>query len=295
MRFELEVNRRNVPDKTLLDDVAHVAQRLGTKSITIEHYREYGQFDPSTIIKRFNGWRNALLRANLEIKHHNAGVDRDQALADLRRVAGSLGLATVSQQQYLKSGRFSTKPFIRMFGTWNNALREVGLEPSKNYRVSDESLFENLAAIWRTLGRQPRYTEVEKPFSKFSAGTYEIRFGGWRKALEAFVEYANEYKAPSNNSTDESVESGARSVTPIVRRRRRTPRVPGWRLRFLVMKRDGFRCRACGASPATTPGVCLHVDHIRAWSEFGETVLENLQTLCEVCNIGKNTDTAEPA
>jgi 5-methylcytosine-specific restriction endonuclease McrA len=32
----------------------------------------------------------------------------------------------------------------------------------------------------------------------------------------------------------------------------------------------------------------LHVDHKTAWANGGETVLENLQTLCSKCNIGKS-------
>ena len=32
----------------------------------------------------------------------------------------------------------------------------------------------------------------------------------------------------------------------------------------------------------------LHVDHIKPWSKGGETVLENLQTLCATCNLGKS-------
>jgi 5-methylcytosine-specific restriction endonuclease McrA len=55
-----------------------------------------------------------------------------------------------------------------------------------------------------------------------------------------------------------------------------------------VLRRDNFSCQACGASPAKTPGVILHVDHIRPWSEGGETVFENLHTLCEPCNIGRS-------
>jgi len=35
-------------------------------------------------------------------------------------------------------------------------------------------------------------------------------------------------------------------------------------------------------------GVCLHVDHVKPWGKGGETVLENLQILCDVCNIGKS-------
>ncbi len=31
-----------------------------------------------------------------------------------------------------------------------------------------------------------------------------------------------------------------------------------------------------------------HIDHIKPWSKGGETVLENLQTLCATCNLGKS-------
>jgi 5-methylcytosine-specific restriction endonuclease McrA len=57
----------------------------------------------------------------------------------------------------------------------------------------------------------------------------------------------------------------------------------------MVMRRDGFRCRQCGQSPATTPGTILVLDHIQPWSRGGETELENLQTLCEQCNAGKGS------
>jgi len=68
---------------------------------------------------------------------------------------------------------------------------------------------------------------------------------------------------------------------------RKTGRDPSLRLRFKVLQRDSFTCRHCGASPAKTIGVELQVDHIVAWSNGGETILENLQTLCSDCNLGK--------
>ncbi|MBO5870140.1 MAG: HNH endonuclease [Clostridia bacterium] len=60
------------------------------------------------------------------------------------------------------------------------------------------------------------------------------------------------------------------------------------KLRYQVLKRDNFKCCACGASPAKDPTVELHIDHIIPWSKGGETTLENLQTLCSRCNIGKS-------
>ena len=60
------------------------------------------------------------------------------------------------------------------------------------------------------------------------------------------------------------------------------------KLRYQVLKRDNFKCCACGASPAKDPSVELHIDHIIPWSKGGESTLENLQTLCSKCNIGKS-------
>ena len=65
-------------------------------------------------------------------------------------------------------------------------------------------------------------------------------------------------------------------------------RVISDKLRYTVLKRDNFKCCACGASPAKDPSVELHIDHIIPWSKGGETTLENLQTLCSKCNIGKS-------
>jgi 5-methylcytosine-specific restriction endonuclease McrA len=51
--------------------------------------------------------------------------------------------------------------------------------------------------------------------------------------------------------------------------------------------RDNCKCQICGASPAHEP-IKLEVDHIHPWAKGGETILENLQTLCTRCNGGKS-------
>jgi len=54
------------------------------------------------------------------------------------------------------------------------------------------------------------------------------------------------------------------------------------------MRRDNFKCRITGRSPATDPTVILKVDHLHPWEQGGETVIENLQTLAKDINIGKS-------
>lgn len=69
---------------------------------------------------------------------------------------------------------------------------------------------------------------------------------------------------------------------------KKTSRKISDKLRYQVLKRDNFKCCACGASPAKDSMVELHIDHIIPWSKGGETTLENLQSLCSKCNIGKS-------
>lgn len=68
----------------------------------------------------------------------------------------------------------------------------------------------------------------------------------------------------------------------------KSSRIVSDKLRYQVLKRDSFKCCACGASPAKDPSVELHIDHVIPWSKGGETTLENLQTLCSKCNLGKS-------
>lgn len=65
------------------------------------------------------------------------------------------------------------------------------------------------------------------------------------------------------------------------------------RLRVKVLTRDRSTCVMCGASPTKDSKVHLHIDHIIPWSKGGATILDNLQTLCSNCNIGKSAEMFE--
>lgn len=208
------------------------------------------------------------------LEPHHRNVPEEELIADLRRVASDLGKQTVTIDEYNERGHFHSTTLTRRLGSWFAVLEKAGLKKTRNLNITTEQLFNNLVDVWLQLGRQPKYNDLTNTVSNFSSGTYENRFGGWRAALEAFVMWANEGEAPIAPDVQEKPTS------------RRTPRNINWRLRALVLMRDGACCRLCGASPAN--GVRLHVDHIKAWSNGGETVLENLQILCEVCNIGKS-------
>ena len=58
------------------------------------------------------------------------------------------------------------------------------------------------------------------------------------------------------------------------------------KLRMAVLERDGRRCQICGARQED--GATLHVDHIVPVARGGKTEMNNLRTLCDMCNQGKS-------
>jgi hypothetical protein len=56
------------------------------------------------------------------------------------------------------------------------------------------------------------------------------------------------------------------------------------RLRFEILRRDGFACQYCGA---TAPAATLVVDHVVPVALGGTDAANNLISACEPCNIGK--------
>lgn len=199
----------------------------------------------------------------------------EDVLADLRKVAQELGKNTVGMREYPQYGKFSTKVFRNRFGSWNKALDAAGLVKTKEINVSVEKLFDNLEKVWLTLKRQPFYGEMKSPLSRYTTKPYETRWGGWMKACEAFISYKKD---------DLEFEKLLRPQST------NRPRTINEKNRLQILMRDSYKCQKCGRSPATHVGIYLHIDHRIPFSKGGSNEINNLQTLCNKCNLGKNND-----
>ncbi len=212
------------------------------------------------------------------IKPPNAPVSNEEIINDLKAVAQKLQKNTVTQKDYGANGNFNCTTVSRRFETWNNALKEAGLSFSNEINLSDERLYENILNIWQFFGRQPRRSDLTCEISKISQGPYNRRFKTWTNSLQSFVNYAN----GEDLDVPDSIDSNTIGKT------KKTGRDPSLRLRYKILLRDNFTCKQCGASPAKDQNIELHIDHIIPWSKNGETTIENLQTLCSSCNLGKS-------
>lgn len=289
MKFELNDYHRNISDQELIQDVQDVAKSLGKDTLTGSEYSLLGKYYDSTLRRRFGSWKKVLEACNLETVGHNfkCNISNEEMITDLKRVAGIVNLESPTRESYDKYGKYHSATLCRKYGSWNNVLKFAGMKLNLNRKMSNEEMFEEIERVWTILGRQPTTTDINNGISKYSLNSYARRFGGWRKALEAFVGFINSDVLTEDKSDEQNIHQDAcdhykKNAV------HKTSRDINLRLRFRVLQRDNFKCCACGASPAKDVSVELHVDHILPWSKGGETVFENLQTLCSKCNLGKS-------
>lgn len=213
----------------------------------------------------------------LEYSETPTYISNDDLIADMKNVANLLSVQVLTAADYDKHGKYHSRTISKRFGTWNKALEIAGLQIANKF-YSENELFENLALVWMRLGKQPSKRDLALIGSPISYKAYERRFGKWSLAVKAFVEYFNNLQ--DNQSSPQEVLQPNKPV-------HQSSRDINLRTRYLVLRRDNYSCCLCGASPAKDPSVELHVDHIIPWSKGGSTELDNLQTLCRDCNLGK--------
>ncbi len=226
---------------------------------------------------------------SFKLKLKEVNIPEEVLIDDLNRVAGILKRNYISLSEYSENGKFHSDTIKRRFGSWSKALEKAelnGMLNQKHIGLTEDQLLENLLHVWEQLGRQPKYAEIKPPLSLYHAKPYERTFGSWNKALIRFVEWVN--RGEDETSSKESGETLAPNETDVlIPFKHKTSRTISERLRFRILMRDGFTCR-CGKSPLKERGIELEVDHKLAWTLGGETVEDNLETLCRECNNGKS-------
>jgi hypothetical protein len=305
MKFELNSLPRNCSDEEIIDEIKRVDIIVNKKYLTKKNYDKFGKITSGAIQKRLGGWQKALIVAGLgnkysgptiseKMRHQSKRLTDEEVLDELRVVAKKLGKDYVSQEEVNNNSEIiSPSMVIYRFGSWPNGIKKSGLGFAPNARrYSEDEYFENLLNVWTHHGRQPFLKEMNQFPSAVTSTGYECRFGSWRKALEAFVAKMNQDNGESG--LEELSLLTTEEPKEIIREEIKKHSVSSedrheikLGLRYKVLSRDKFKCVKDGRSPATDPTCRLHIDHIIPFSKGGKTILENLQTLCENCNLGK--------
>jgi 5-methylcytosine-specific restriction endonuclease McrA len=211
-------------------------------------------------------------------EHHHGKIATEELLRDVKETAFKLGLQTITRDVYDAQGRYNSATASKRLGNWNKVLRRAGLKTTVKRNITKTTLLKNIERVWIKLRRQPTQREMRRPLSMHCLPLYKRRFGSWKNALLAFVEFKNA-KGKTRRRIKIEEDSHRQAIFE-----HKTNRAPGAKLKVQVLMRDGNKCRLCGA---TLTGDDIHFDHIIPWSKGGETTLENLQVLCREHNMAK--------
>lgn len=317
-------------DDAIIDDLRRISGAFAEEAFTNSFYLMHGGRYSSSIFKRrFGGWREALDAAGIGNRYvGRPTTDRmrsqplramsdEDILAGIRDVSAQLGKTSLSGADIEANSEITRDMMHRRFGSVSAALRQAGVEQvNHGRRYTEDEILENLLNVWTHYGRPPTALEMDELPSTVGKNAYLHRYGGWRKALKAFVERANS-QADGNPALDSEqkpsmpAERTGPTASPTTNGntrpkpeshtdpRARGPRItptnvqpedrrdPSIGLRFKVLQRDRFKCVLCGDHPARNAECVLHVDHVIPWSKGGKTREDNLRTLCATCNVGR--------
>jgi len=138
----------------------------------------------NTYTRRFGSWNETLERCGLKVNEQK-GYDDTYLIEKLQDLHHRLGTVPTQADLADDDETPSLSPYQNIFGSWNDALRAAGLEPTQQHRISDDELIDELTTLAAELGRPPRYQEISDRDDTFSTTAYERAFGSFTDALRA--------------------------------------------------------------------------------------------------------------
>ncbi len=157
-------------------------------------------------------------------------------------------------------------------GYWVGKKNNVSICKSCAVSVLPSLCADTLCSGSYTFDHMETFDQLQRSLAEF-----ERKF--WRSAFLCY-ERCELYNIPGGDTfdDDESIKD-----EPVVYKTKRqmTPK-----MRFEVLRRDGFKCQYCGKGDEEAKQ--LHVDHIHPISKGGDNSMDNLITACRECNLGKS-------
>jgi hypothetical protein len=266
----LGTNHRNdVPDEELIEALRELDEELD-RTPHFEDMAERGGFAPTTYVRRWGSWPEAKAAAGLDpATRTSRRVEREELIEALQELAGELGTAP-TQEEMKELGRYSHRPYYRVWDSWEGALRAAGLDSERDHGTSEEELLRALRDLADELGRTPTFEQTNE-LGEYSVFPYLRAFGSYNAAVR-------EAGLPINKAygvVEDPVEYGAY-----------------WdRQRERALERDGWVCQDCGLfddEHRERHGYGLDVHHLEKAREFEDRreahELENLVALCRACH-----------
>ena len=167
--------------KVYIEELQRLADKLG-RSPGLRDMHQHGNHSSKSYQNTFGSWNEALKQAGLEVNEEQ-NIAKSDLREEMECLADEVG-RTPTSRDMAENGKYSTAIYLRAFGSWNDAVREVGLEPTRERNVPREDLIGEIKRLAEKLGGPPTVAEMKR-HGCYGVSTCSNEFGTWNKALKA--------------------------------------------------------------------------------------------------------------
>lgn len=172
-------NRNDIPDEELLAELKRLGSELGRTPTAVD-MESKGKFGHTTYQNKFDSWNNAIRDANFGV-NVRSDIPRSELIDEIHSLEKRLDRIP-EKREMDQQGQFDSTTYMAEFGTWNDALREAGLDLILRRDIPELELITEIERLADKLNRPPTRDEMEEQ-GIFSGSIYARRFGTWTDAL----------------------------------------------------------------------------------------------------------------
>lgn len=275
--------RKNAPKEELIKDLQQLRDELGRPPKYDEISSNPDSFSTTVYEERFGSFNAALEAASLDPRNVK-NLDKEYMLDKLSELEEELGRTPAYDDLQDFPTAPSTRTYERNFGTFNEALKQAGMEVNQEGEISREKLIDELQRAAEEHGKIPSVTKFAEIEDYPGVTTMVREFGSWLEAVKAAGLEPRDWSGPSH----------PRWKKDAVDRLYYGPEWPEQRSK--ARERDNYECKDCGITQSEHKekhDKKLHVHHRKPLREFIRSdkltreegnVLDNLVTLCATCH-----------
>ena len=258
-----------ITDEELINELKRLDNNYS--KVTSKLMKNKGKYSANTYNKRFGSWNNAKEKVGVEI-NKEMDIDKNDLIKEMIRLKQENGYITCELMN--KKGKYSIIPYNSKFGSWNEAVKEAGLEINMEMDISKRKLIYELKRLNIVHGNV--HYELIDNEGLYTTTAYERAFGTINSALEeAGLE---KYVYPTGNNHP-NWKGGYNNLWY----------GENWpEQRKKALKRDEYQCSLCNNE--NDYGLVVH--HIKPARKFNiekeykeMNREENLITICRGCHM----------
>jgi len=154
-KFEfIPARKDSVTKEAILDDLRTVAKKLNENAITQKKYAENGQYDCTTVSRKFGTWNEALQEAGLKLSNET-NISDERLFNNILNLWEHFGRQPRRSDLTNEISEFSQSLYSRRFKNWTNTLQSFVVWANEEELVVPE--IENVLDSKKKIGRDPSY------------------------------------------------------------------------------------------------------------------------------------------